>query len=37
MAHIIANLPPVKCFVETEAKWALEDTNTVMYERKEEE
>ena len=53
MAHIIANLPPVKCFVrkeflydfhvatkrwsvETDAKWSLGDTNTVMYEKKDD-
>jgi hypothetical protein len=47
MSHIVANLPPVKCFVrkeflydfekghgefESDSKWALGDTNTVMYE-----
>jgi hypothetical protein len=42
MAHIIANLPAVKWpdfkvatkkwSVESDAKWALGDTNTVMYE-----
>ena len=48
MSHIVANLPPVKCFVrkeflyatkkwsvETDSKWALGETNTVMYEQSE--